>query len=126
MPQNKFALARYYIIDNLLHKYKYVKTSTILDYCKEITGYEVTRRTIQMDISAMKNDAFLGFFAPIDYCNVKKAYYYSDLNYKLLPFHFTTEEIKLLEKILQIYYHDVGIVKILKCIIQKMRHIHID
>jgi len=101
MPQNKFALARYYMIDSLLHTYKYVKTSFMVDYCEKKTGYRVSRRTIQMDIESMKNDPFLGFHAPIDYCSTRKAYYYIDLSYQLIPFCFTSGDVLALESLLQ-------------------------
>jgi len=123
MPQNKFALARYYLIDALLHRYKYVKTSIIVDYCEKKTGYKVSRRTIQMDIEAMSNDSFLGFYAPIEYSNTEKAYYYKDLSYKLSPFSFTYDDIIILESIL--FQNEDAISQeqglLLKYIIEKMR-----
>lgn len=97
MPQNKYALARYYLIDNLLQEYHYVKTKFIVECCKERMGYSISSRTIQMDIAAMKNDDFLGFYAPIDYSVSRKAYYYKDSSYRLLPFGITKLEVHLLE-----------------------------
>ena len=83
MPQNKFAIARYALIDELLQKGIYVKTATITETCKQTLGYEVSQRTIQMDLHSMKNDSFLGFFAPIEYCAKRKACYYQDSDYQL-------------------------------------------
>lgn len=123
MPQNKFALARYYMIDSLLHKYKYVKTSFVVDYCEKKTGYRVSRRTIQMDIESMKNDPFLGFYAPIDYCSNKKAYYYQDLSYQLIPFCFTSGDVIVLENLLSVNEDILSDEQslLLRSIIQKMR-----
>lgn len=67
MAQNKYALARYYLIDGLLRRYEYVKTSTIVEICRERLKCTITQRTIQMDIYAMLNDSFLGYYAPIEY-----------------------------------------------------------
>lgn len=101
MPQNKYALARYYLIHSLLQKHTYVKTSFIVNYCIEKTGYTVTQRTIQMDMDSMKNDTFLGFYAPIGYCNRRKAYYYTQPNYEMIPFRLKESEIKVLEELLK-------------------------
>ena len=86
MPQNKFALARYSVIDAMLRRNDYVKTSSIVKKCIESTGYKVSARTIQLDIEAMRYDPFLGYNAPISYNSRHKAYYYEDRSYMLYPF----------------------------------------
>ena len=78
MPQNKFALARYRLIDEILRRQESVKTEEIVKMCREKLGFRVTARTIQMDMYAMKNDSFVGSFLPICYCKKRKAYYYSE------------------------------------------------
>lgn len=105
MPQNKFALARYCVIDNLLRKHGHVKTVFIVDVCRKNLNCSITQRTIQMDIEAMKNDSFLGYYAPIEYCNQKKAYYYRDADFRLFPYQFSNEEISLMEELL-IFLHN--------------------
>lgn len=97
MPQNKFALARYAIIDELLKKNNYVKTSTITEACKRNLGYQVSQRTIQLDMNSMKNDSFLGIFAPIEYCSKRKAYYYHDSDYEFAYQQLNPNEVNLLE-----------------------------
>lgn len=97
MPQNKFALARYAVIDELLKKNPYVKTSTITETCKRILGYEVSQRTIQLDLNSMKNDPFLGLLAPIEYCSKRKAYYYKDSDYQFGYQQLNLTEVDLLE-----------------------------
>lgn len=77
MPQNKFALARYRLIDSLLRKYEFVRTKDIVDKCINEFGFNVTQRTIQMDMNALKEDPFIGCFFPIKYNSQEKAYYYS-------------------------------------------------
>lgn len=102
MPQNKYALARYSLIDSLLQQFDYVKTSLIVEQCQKRLGYKVTPRTIQLDIEAMRHDCFLSYFAPIDYCRFHKAYYYKDSDYQLFPFHFSTQEVVLLDHLLTV------------------------
>ncbi len=102
MPQNKFAIARYAVIDELLKKNTYVKTAAIAETCKRNLGYEVSRRTIQLDLNSMKNDSFLGFFAPIEYCSKRKAYYYLDTDYQFGFQQLNIVEIDLLENVCNI------------------------
>ena len=102
MPQNKFAIARYTIIDELLKKNTYVKTSAITETCKRNLGYEVSRRTIQLDLNSMKDDPFLGLFAPIEYCTKRKAYYYKDSDYQFGYQQLNLSEVDLLENVCSI------------------------
>jgi len=102
MPQNKFAIARYAVIDELLKKNNYVKTSTIAETCKRNLGYEVSQRTIQLDLNSMKDDPFLGFFAPIGYCTKRKAFYYKDSDYQFGFQQLNLTEVDLLENVCNI------------------------
>ncbi|MDR0954003.1 MAG: hypothetical protein LBM20_01295 [Rikenellaceae bacterium] len=102
MPQNKFALARYRLIDLMLRRSNYVKSSSIIEKCFEQTGFRVSRRTIQLDIEAMRFDSFLGYNAPIGYCPRRKAYYYEDPAYCFNPFPFTPQEIAALQWLLNL------------------------
>lgn len=76
MPQNKFALARYRLIDSLLRKNEFVKTKDIVERCFDELGFKVTQRTIQMDMNTLKEDPFIGCFFPIEYNQKEKAYFY--------------------------------------------------
>lgn len=102
MPQNKFALARYSVINAMLRRNDYVKTSSLVKKCIESTGYKVSARTIQLDIEAMRYDPFLGYNAPISYNSRHKAYYYEDRSYMLYPFTFSPSELETLEEILKV------------------------
>lgn len=97
MSQNKYALARYKIIDRLLRKNVYVKSMDIVDVCSRLLGCSISQRTIQLDFEAMRNDPFLGYFAPIGYCPKNKAYFYEDTDFELFPYRFSKEEIITLE-----------------------------
>lgn len=68
-----------------------------MENCKRNLGYEVSRRTIQMDMHSMKHDNFLGLFAPIEYCSKRKAYYYSDSDYEFAYQQLNLNEVDLLE-----------------------------
>lgn len=98
MPQNKFAFARYRIIDFMLRRHDYVKTAAIVEQCRSRTGFDVTSRTIELDIAAMRYDTFLGYFAPIVYDSRRKAYCY-ERPYTLSPKFFTGAEYSLLREI---------------------------
>lgn len=96
MPQNKYAIARYRLIDAILRKIDYVKTSFLANVCEDRLGYSVSQRTIQLDLKAMKYDPFLGYFAPIEYCNRNKAYYYSHTDFTIPTINYSEEEIRVL------------------------------
>lgn len=123
MPQNKFALARYRVIDSLLRKYDYVKTLFMQEECSRRTGFAVTVRTIQLDIECMRNDDFLGYYSPIGYCRRRKAYYYTDASYTLVAFCFSEEEILLLEGMLARYRYEIGpeVYTVLRAVVTKMK-----
>jgi len=99
MPQNKYALARYGLIDKILRKDTYVKTSYIVSACKQKFGYDLTQRTVQLDLDAMKNDTFLGIFAPIEYSQKNKAYYYTHTDFEFTSMTFSEDEVELLESV---------------------------
>lgn len=101
MPQNKFALARYRIIDAMLRRYDYVTSAQLVEGCAQRTGFRLSRRTIQLDIEAMRHDPFLGYYAPIGYCTRRKAYFYEQRDYVLHPFAFTDAELALLEGLVE-------------------------
>ena len=63
MPENKNAIVRHRIIDKLLRRDKYVKTSEIVDAYLQFSGKTVTEKTIQNDIRDMRDDPDLGYFA---------------------------------------------------------------
>lgn len=108
MPQNKFAIARYRIINELLNKHEYVKSSAIADTCRYKIGFSISLRTIQKDIESMRHDPLLGLFAPIEYCSRRKAYYYSDhISTASYFLYFSQEEIATLQKIIMTFGNSV-------------------
>ena len=126
MPQNKYALARYKLIDQIFRRNSYVKTTQIVDLCRYELGYSVSQRTIQLDLCAMKEDAFLGIYAPIEYCRKRKSYYYTKRDFTLNPLSFTDEEVDLLETICTVMAADLGgkDIQALHVIVDKMKRFY--
>ncbi len=90
MPTNKHALIRYRVIDRSLRNIdRQWNWSTLAAACAEeiqkTTNEKVTlsERTIKGDISSMRTDEALGYYAPIEYDRKEKSYYYSDRNYSI-------------------------------------------
>lgn len=78
MPINKDAYSRYRIIDRLLRKNSFVKTSQMVEVCSESLGINISPRTIQKDINDLREDSSLRIDAPIKYSHSQKAFYYPD------------------------------------------------
>ena len=97
MPQNKYAFARYHIIDRELSRRAYVKSAEIVEICRNEFGFNVSTKQIQEDLKAMRDDSFLGYNAPIGYYNNKKAYYYTDSSYSITRLGLKDEEINTLQ-----------------------------
>jgi predicted DNA-binding transcriptional regulator YafY len=90
MATNKHALIRYRTIDRCLrNKHVSWNWKNLAEECAHAiyqnTGREVTlsERTIKGDISAMRSNEVLGYFAPIEYDRKEKSYYYADAHYRL-------------------------------------------
>lgn len=93
---------RYRIIDSMLrNKYrKYPAYNAIRVEVEDMlheTGLpeskcKYPKRTFQEDLRSMREDADLGFFAPIEYHTGKEGYYYSDENYTLPALKNITSE----------------------------------
>jgi len=90
MPTNKHALIRYRVIDRSLRNIdRQWNWSTLAEACaleiQKTTNEKVSlsERTIKGDISSMRTDEALGYYAPIEYDRKEKSYYYSDRNYSI-------------------------------------------
>lgn len=106
MPRSKQQLVRYRIIDNELRNRSWIKSTHLKKIIEDKLNKSVDIRTIQKDILAMKDDADLAYYAPIEYDNKKKAFRYDDRNYSISNFALHTSEINALKfyaSCLQIY-----------------------
>lgn len=97
MPPVKNQVFRIKIIDELLSRKRWVKTSHIIKVIDEKLREQVSPRTIQKDIQDMKEDTRLGYNAPIEYDTKQKAYMYTDPDYSINNFSLTSEEINALQ-----------------------------
>ena len=89
MPANKYALLRYRIIDRAIgNKYKrYPNKEDLRRICEEklygSDGDRVSLSTIDKDLYAMRNESYLGYFAPIKFSKYHDGYYYEDPEYSI-------------------------------------------
>lgn len=97
MPKNKDAYTRYKIIDQYLRQVDFAKTSRLSEICSDRLGIPVSVRTIQKDIKDLKEDTVLQIYAPIEYSNRIKAYYYHKNVNDIFPaLELNSEEISAL------------------------------
>lgn len=89
MPANKNAIMRYRIIDrclrNPMHRYptKEYLRQQISEQLYGEGAAGISTSSVEKDLIAMRDDAALGFFAPIRYHRVHKGYYYEDPEYSI-------------------------------------------
>lgn len=103
MPQNKFALLRYRIIDRCIrNKYKpYPSREDLRAACEEELygsfAQRVSLNTIDKDIAALKNEQNLGYLAPIAFSKVHGGYYYTDPEFALGELPLNAEDADALK-----------------------------
>ena len=97
MPETKNPNFRIKIIDDLLSRSKWVKTSQIKKAIESKMNETVSERAIQKDINDMKNDTRLEYYAPIEYNKKRGAYCYTEDNYTIRNFSLRPEEITALQ-----------------------------
>ena len=89
MPANKYALLRYRIIDRCLTNTgkPYPTKEELRQACEEALygsdGEHISISTVEKDLWAMRNEADLGFYAPIEYHRDERGYYYSEEGYSI-------------------------------------------
>jgi len=97
MPRTKNQVFRLRVIDELLNRKKWVKTSHIKKTIEEKLLENVSERTIQNDINAMKNDTRLAYYAPIEYNKSRGAYTYEESGFTINNFSLQPQEITALQ-----------------------------
>lgn len=93
MSATKNQIFRIRVIDELLARKNWVKSTTMQKVIVERFGEEVSLRTIQNDIRDLKEDSRLGYYAPIEYDKKKKAYKYTEEGYTIKNFGLREQEI---------------------------------
>ena len=96
MAISKYPLGRYQVIDRELRRRDFVKTRELKEMIEKELSISVSERMINEDIKAMQEDNLLGYNAPIEYNNSKKAYFYADPNYTIKAFGLREDDINAL------------------------------
>ena len=97
MPPVKNQTFRIKIIDELLSRQKWVKTTAIKRVIESRLGESISLRAIQQDIADMKDDTRLGYDAPIKYNKGRGAYTYEEEGYTIQNFKLSPKEIDALK-----------------------------
>ena len=97
MAERKHQYGRYQVIDRLLSTGDRVKTSEIQKAILYDLEIKVSTKTINNDINDMKYSIVLGYNAPIEKDQSKKAYYYSDPDYTIKAFGLKEADINALQ-----------------------------
>jgi len=116
MATNKQAIIRYRVIDRCLRNTdRSWNWKALADECvEEISKVldtpisSISERTIKGDISDMRNDERLGYYAPIEYDRKEKSYYYSDLNYSITESPINKSEAKELKNMINLMRQFTG------------------
>lgn len=128
MPANKNALIRYRIIDrcltNKLRKYP-TKQYILEKICQDLYGTveeAISVSSLEKDFDAMRNDASLGYNAPIKYCKRNKGYYYTDPEYSIDGLALNDQETEALQESVSLLksFGEIPVLKNLSDAIQKI------
>ena len=89
MPANKYALLRYRIIDRCLTNpgKPFPTKEDLRQACEEALygsdGEHISISTVEKDLWAMRNEADLGYYAPIEYHRDERGYHYTEEGYSI-------------------------------------------
>ena len=123
MPKNKDSLIRYRVINRCLRDRRYVTLQALREACEKALDISpLSDRTIEGDISAMRHDTGLGYFAPIKRDRINKVYYYEDPDFSIDTIPLNQDEIESLvfaAKILE-QYKEIEIFKTFTDTVQKL------
>ena len=84
MPENKYALIRYRIINQMIRKRHYPTKEELRAACEDTLygstdNLRISCSTIDKDIYALRNEREFGY-APIEFHPQYRGYFYSELN----------------------------------------------
>lgn len=123
MPKNKDSLIRYRVINRCLRDRRYVTLQALREACEKALDISpLSDRTIEGDISAMRHDAGLGYYAPIKRDRINKVYYYEDPDFSIDTIPLNQDEIESLvfaAKLLE-QYKEIEIFKTFTDSVQKL------
>ncbi len=134
MPKNKNALTRYKIINRMLLNGRFASKREMAEKCSDKLGVEVSIRTIENDLNAMRFDTALGYEAPIKYDHGKRAYYYTETDYSIDGLKISTEDLRNMQLVARMLgscqnspeFQNYGgsLWKVIKLLNYKRLHIH--
>jgi hypothetical protein len=97
MSLTKNALSRYQVINScFISREKVYWTMNEILQMLQRNDLIVSKRTVELDIEAMRYDERLGFKAPIEFCRRHRGYYYTDRTYSINSLQLTNEELQSL------------------------------
>jgi predicted DNA-binding transcriptional regulator YafY len=128
MPANKNAIIRYRIIDRCLRNSmrRYPSKEYIRQQISEQLfgegGSEISISSVEKDIIAMRDDAALGYHAPIKYHKTEKGYYYEDPNFSIDGIGLNTQDSDALREAASLLnaFVDLPVFADLKAAIEKI------
>lgn len=122
MARSKYQFGRFQIIDRELRKRDRVKTKDLKNIIESELSINVDVKTIQEDLKVMRDDSVLGYYAPIEYDNRTKSYYYTDRNYTIRAFGLKEDEIQTLLMYAQRLklYSDYGLLQMFSSAMDKV------
>jgi len=96
MPKNKSAIIRYKLIIQMLTNGKSASKNAIAEACFQRLEMNVSLRTIENDIHAMRYSEGLGYYAPIEYEYSRQGYFYRDTDYSIDQIPVNDEDLQKL------------------------------
>lgn len=122
MGLNKHPFGRYQIIDRELCRRDWVKTRELVEIIQAELSINVSARTINEDINAMRYDSVLGYYAPIGDDKSNKAYFYTDKDYTIKAFGLKDGDINALKFYVNVlnHYRDYEVFKDFSSAIEKV------
>ncbi len=115
MPLNKDALSRYKLIDQRLRNnmLPHPPLDELIRYVSDKLDKTISKRTLQLDLRAMREDPDLGYYAPIEYDTYHRGYYYSEEGYSISNIPVTEYELQGLEIAVGILrqFHNLTIIR---------------
>ena len=106
MPKNKSAATRYRVIDQMLNDKRkpFPNLEQLAAKCSIVLKTDVSTSTIEKDIRAMREEAPMGYSAPIVYSKVEGGYVYGEIGFSIAELNLNEEEWSALQFASQLLY----------------------
>ena len=106
MPKNKSAATRYRVIDQMLNDKRkpFPNLEQLAAKCSIVLKTDVSTSTIEKDIRAMREEAPMGYSAPIVYSKVEGGYIYGEIGFSIAELNLDEEEWSALQFASQLLY----------------------